>query len=66
MTLNPEFVYCQGCGVEVTWSPFLVNNIVYCCEDCSRGIECRCAERMELNDDDRPSGPSGTPAIPYE
>ena len=64
MTLNPEFVYCQGCGVEITWSPYIANSQHYCCEECSRGIQCRCAERMEL-DDDRKSSSSGTPP-PYE
>jgi hypothetical protein len=64
MTLNPEFTYCQGCGIEVTWSPHLVNNQSFCCDDCSRGIECGCATRREL-DDERPGGPSGTPSVPY-
>jgi hypothetical protein len=64
MTLNPEFAYCKGCGVEVTWSPIIVKEQTYCCEDCSRGLECGCRERAEL-DDERPGGPSGTTAPPY-
>ena len=63
MTLNPEFVYCKGCGVEITWSPHMVDHYPYCCEECSRGILCHCMERTDL-DDDRKGSPSGVPP-PY-
>lgn len=60
MILHDDFIWCQGCGVEITWSPILVDQHTYCCEECSRGIQCRCAERME-QDDDYQASSSGTP-----
>lgn len=56
-------VYCDGCGVEFTWSPILVKRpgkaalvqkpLHYCCEICAEGAPCTCAERMELDDERR-------------
>lgn len=43
-------VRCDGCGVEVVLSPVVVDNLEYCCLDCSQGIRCKCAEQIELDD----------------
>ncbi len=52
-------VHCDGCGVEFTWSPYVVITPVqtpgarrrseYCCQACAEGRPCDCAERMELD-----------------
>lgn len=61
MTVPREFIWCQGCGIEVTWSPYLNNEQMFCCEECSRGIFCRCAERMELDNDRQGNSSVDTP-----
>jgi hypothetical protein len=60
-------VFCDGCGVEVAWSPVVVKTLLpgsnllsqrplrYCCQTCADGLPCVCAERMELEDDRRSS-----------
>lgn len=54
MNWDDESVWCDGCGAEITWSPILAGKRRYCCQDCLEGRPCRCAERMELDDDHRP------------
>ena len=63
-------IFCDGCGVEITWSPVLVRNtgpgfgllaqrpLRYCCQDCAQGLPCNCAERMELEEERRISSVS--------
>ncbi len=51
-----NLVFCDGCGVEITWSPVIKGHKVYCCRDCSDGLACNCGERMELEDDRRSKG----------
>lgn len=53
MTRKDETIWCDGCGIEILWAPLIVGKRDYCCEDCWDGRECRCAERMELEDDRR-------------
>ncbi|HSQ28183.1 MAG TPA: hypothetical protein VLM80_13755 [Anaerolineales bacterium] len=60
-------IFCDGCGVEITWSPVLVRNsrlgsgllvqrpLRYCCQACSEGLPCKCTERMELEEQRRSS-----------
>ena len=60
-------LFCDNCGVEITWAPKVVEGFHYCCQDCYDGYECSCAQRVELDDDDRRgqdqpiSGISNTP-----
>ena len=56
MTRYDEVTWCDGCGVEITWGPMLVDRRTYCCRECSQGIPCRCGERMELDEDLRGVG----------
>lgn len=60
-----ETIFCDGCGVEITWSPVIVHPSGkglaayakkprrYCCLACAKGLPCHCAERMELEDERR-------------
>lgn len=53
-------VWCDGCGVEITWAPLVVKGKDYCCKDCLDGLVCSCGERMEWDDERRgQKGPSG-------
>ncbi len=56
MAKTNDIVFCDGCGVEITWSPVLKGHEKYCCIDGRDGRECNCAERMELDEDRRGSG----------
>ncbi len=38
MTWYDEMTWCDGCGVEITWGPVLVDRRIYCCRECSQGI----------------------------
>jgi hypothetical protein len=48
-----QTVFCNGCGVEITWAPIVKGNRRYCCEDCLVGRGCECATRQDLDDDGR-------------
>ena len=37
-----DTVVCNGCGVEVTWAPVVVDDQRYCCLDCAEGRPCEC------------------------
>lgn len=50
-----DTVYCDGCGVEITWGPVKAKGKDYCCIDCRDGYVCNCGDRMELEDDRRTS-----------
>jgi hypothetical protein len=53
MTRYEKTVFCDNCGVEITWSPVYRSGGEYCCRDCSERRPCRCGERMEWDDDRR-------------
>lgn len=46
-------IWCDGCGVEITWAPSVAERRRYCCEDCRAGLVCRCGDRLEQEDDRR-------------
>jgi len=46
-------IWCDGCGVEITWAPTRAERRRYCCEDCRKGFLCRCGERLEQEDERR-------------
>ena len=50
MALNDEMVWCDGCGVEITWSPVVIGKRIHCCRDCAQNFPCRCGERLESDD----------------
>jgi hypothetical protein len=49
-------IYCDGCGVEITWSPIIIERRDYCCQDCLEVRPCKCGERTELDEDRRAGG----------
>jgi hypothetical protein len=42
-----ETIFCDGCGVEITWAPFSVGKRHYCCQDCLYGLCCDCESLEE-------------------
>jgi hypothetical protein len=52
---HTNMVICDGCGVEITWSPVVVGKRSFCCRDCAEGRACDCdfppeerAEKAEM------------------
>lgn len=51
MTEWKDTLWCKGCGVEIVGPPVLVGKQVYCCQDCSQGLECSCRSWGEQEED---------------
>lgn len=58
MARDRAVVWCDGCGVEISWAPVVDQQFIYCCSDCHADLPCRCGERMELEDERRQAGES--------
>jgi len=62
-----DTIWCDGCGVEILWTPVIAKRRDFCCEGCRDGIPCECGEREELDEYQRTQGQgaatetSGTP-----
>jgi hypothetical protein len=60
-------IFCDGCGAEITWSPYLVDASFstpgpqrrgeYCCKPCADGQVCNCGAPMDLGDEWRSQPP---------
>jgi hypothetical protein len=55
MVRRTETILCDGCGVEITWSPVVSNDRLFCCVECQQGLPCTCGDRMEEEDEHRDS-----------
>jgi len=53
MTPYEESILCDGCGVEITWSPIIVRNHKYCCQDCRDGLPCDCGNWQDADEYER-------------
>ena len=42
MARRSHKICCDECGVEITWTPVVIANRRYCCQDCAVGLECDC------------------------
>jgi hypothetical protein len=51
MTRSEDTIWCDGCGTEILWSPYIVQQQDFCCQDCASGIPCKCAEIMDWDDE---------------
>ena len=49
MNWNGIIIWCAGCGSEFSWGATIKEGRPYCCEDCSLGKPCSCAESQELD-----------------
>lgn len=59
-----ETVFCDGCGAEITWAPYILHEREFCCPDCARGVVCTCGDRMELGEDSPSLHPLTPPFSP--
>lgn len=39
---NTHTIVCDGCGVEVTWTPVVEGQRIFCCQQCAQGLPCEC------------------------
>jgi hypothetical protein len=53
MTRSEDTIWCDGCGTEIRWSPYIYKQQDYCCRDCAYGISCKCSETMDLDEEYR-------------
>ncbi|MCC6188582.1 MAG: hypothetical protein IT318_06080 [Anaerolineales bacterium] len=53
-----ETVWCDGCGVEITWLPQIEAQLHYCCTTCFAGRPCDCGARMEQDAERRARAPA--------
>ena len=58
MSYSEHTQWCEGCGAEILWVPYIANGKDYCCQDCSQGGKCRCAEYQEWDDEYRETAAS--------
>ncbi|MGA9533505.1 MAG: hypothetical protein WBR18_12375 [Anaerolineales bacterium] len=49
MPMLEDVLFCDGCGAEIVGAPIVRGKMMYCCEECSAGLECDCA--LVLDDD---------------
>jgi hypothetical protein len=47
-----ERIWCDECGVRITWTPVVIGGHPYCCHDCAVGLECTCARTDPRWEDD--------------
>lgn len=46
-------IVCDGCGVEITWTPVVRQKRIYCCRACAQGLSCECDSQQDLEAIDR-------------
>ena len=51
MTRSEDTIWCDGCGVEIRWSPFIIGGQDFCCQDCADGIKCKCVQITDWEDE---------------
>jgi len=61
MVRYQDTLWCDGCGIEITWEPIEQDRLFFCCQICMDGEKCRCSELEE----DYPPGISATSSINY-
>ena len=44
MAWYAETLWCDGCGVEIHWTPLEKGRQVFCCRRCLKGEECDCED----------------------
>ena len=45
MVRYQDTLWCDGCGVEITWDPVEKERLFFCCFKCQSGEDCRCGEQ---------------------
>ncbi len=48
-----DTIWCSGCGTEITWTPYIIDDQVFCCQNCAYGFSCECGAMMDGEDEYR-------------
>jgi hypothetical protein len=48
-------LWCEGCGVDMTWTPVLAQGKRYCCAQCAAGCPCECGYALEDEEEEGPA-----------
>lgn len=43
--------WCDGCGIEITWSGVTRHHKLFCCQDCADGLVCKCSQLALLEEE---------------
>jgi hypothetical protein len=62
MTRSEDTIWCDGCGTEILWSPYVHHHQDFCCQDCAQGISCKCSETMDWDDEYRDAASPAAPS----
>jgi hypothetical protein len=57
MSHSENTIWCDGCGTEITWVPYVIESQEFCCQNCAYGLSCKCGETMEWDDEYRDASP---------
>lgn len=60
-----ETIFCDGCGVEITWSPIIVGDHKFCCQDCRNGLTCDCGNWLDADEHERSNKNTTIQSLPY-
>jgi hypothetical protein len=55
MSREVDIIWCDGCGTEITWVPFVIETQDFCCQNCAYGLSCQCGDTMDWDDEYRDS-----------
>jgi hypothetical protein len=62
MSRFEDTVWCSGCGIEITWIPYIIDDQEFCCQNCAYGFSCDCGAMMDWEDEYR-DAPNYYPGI---
>lgn len=67
MTIIEGVIFCENCGIEIQFNPYIPNpNSIktlqeptyYCCQECYQGYKCSCRDSFDFEEDRRSNNKS--------
>ena len=62
MSRSEDTIWCDGCGTEIRWAPYVMDSQEFCCQNCAYGLSCKCGETMDWDEEYRDTT---SPTTPY-
>lgn len=53
MALIEGTIFCDNCGIEISWAPIMVQKFHYCCRECFNYYPCECGDRTDMEEERR-------------
>ena len=63
MSRSEDTIWCEGCGTEIRWSPYVTESQEFCCPNCAFGLACKCGETMDWDQEYRDTTELNAPHI---